>query len=351
LALGAERREGFIRKPEIEIYAKRVLFGELSKPLASLLRGFQVLRADERGAVDRLLGTEAPQYESFIIQDWRNGKIKEWSADPKQLGNYFVDSNLPYETSPVFFKAEVLARYQHDPARFKIGDRRIECRGAWSLQYDINNEGQVHTFISHLGRLPLQEQRYWKVFNVNPKAPISERSFKTDFEGQWDVSLDPLRSLKSSIASFPKTDGFGRACPVWQLPNLPKTRDLDSLNYVVTDSPLEWEQQISRLAQIAVEGLNADYINRLADKLGVRDQKLKSGKQLARVLEKIGLTKQEVNNITGPFAELWDMRSNKVAHPGKNHSRRGEFHQRPHPSRGRGQRRRERNDHSANSDS
>ena len=315
--IGTERHREPINRPEVEIYAEHVLAGDLSNPAASWLRGFQILRTDERGAVKRLLGTEARQYKCFIINDWRNGKIREWSADPKQLGNYFIESDLPLETSPVFFKAEVLARYQQDPSRFKIGDRRVECHGAWSLQYDINDEGQVHTLISDLGQLPFQEQQYWRSFNEKPKAPISERSFRTDFEGQWDESRDPLWSLKSTIESFPKTDDSGSECPVWKFPNLPITRDTDSLNYVVTDSPLEWELQILRLAQITVEGLNAEYINRIAGKLGVRDKNLQPLRQLERVLKKLQVTGHEIDSTIKPLAEVWKARSERVAHSGK----------------------------------
>ena len=51
--------------------------------------------------------------------------------------------------------------------------------------YDVNEAGQVHAYISDLQALPNQEQVYWQSFNEEPKAKISERAFKNDFEGEW----------------------------------------------------------------------------------------------------------------------------------------------------------------------
>ena len=82
----------------------------------------------------------------------------------------------------MFFKPQVLDKYKADREKYRLEDRTITCRNSWYLQtYDVNEAGQVHTYITYLGNLPIEEQRYWKAFNERPKAPISleERSRPT----------------------------------------------------------------------------------------------------------------------------------------------------------------------------
>ena len=79
--------------------------------------------------------------------------------------------------SPAFFKSEVLHKYKADSAKFELTDRTISCRGAWHLTtYDVNEAGQVHTYVGYLGDLPYREQVYWQSFNEFPKGPLSEAS-------------------------------------------------------------------------------------------------------------------------------------------------------------------------------
>ncbi|HEX5036670.1 MAG TPA: hypothetical protein VFX30_05890 [bacterium] len=319
----SEAKKQRIADQENEIFATHgICYGKNDgKPRVSLLRGFQILRCGvpSQTMLLKLQGKEPKSYETFVICDWKNKRVIEWTSDPNQHGNYFVESDLPHALSPAFFKPDVLLRYKQDPKRYTIGERRIECKWAWSLQYDINDEGQVHVYIGDLAHLPYQEQLYWKSFNEKPREGISKRAFKTDFQGSWDLDYDPLRSLKEILSRFPDKDDGNNPLPVWKIPTLPETRDLRYLSYVVTESRKEWEDQVSTLAQILVEGLNEGLIKKLADKYGCRDKekKLKSGKLLAKILETMGVPAVDIETITKPLAELWALRSSLVSHAGK----------------------------------
>ena len=60
------------------------------------------------------------EYANFIVQDWKNDRIlKNYSIDPKNFANYFTKSALPFETSPIFFKAEVLDKYKNNPDKYE----------------------------------------------------------------------------------------------------------------------------------------------------------------------------------------------------------------------------------------
>ena len=227
---GNELEDRCIEK-EHEIYAIRTLIGDPNKPSASILRGFQIIRCKKprEELLLKMRGKEPREYASFIILDWKHGIEQEWTSNPKHIGNYFVDSDYPFGTSPAFFKPDVLSKYRQDPSRYKIHDRCIECKGSWSLRYDINEEGQIHVYICDLSRLPFKEQLYWKSFNESPKAGISQRSFKTDFEAQWDKSYDPLQSLKRTLRQFSQHDEQGNLCPIWKMPKISETLGLNIL--------------------------------------------------------------------------------------------------------------------------
>jgi hypothetical protein len=85
----------------------------------------------------------------------KNGVIREISCAPGATANYFTESDLPFELSPAFFSPEVLRKYKADSDKYSLAGRSISCRCAWSLQtYDVNEAGQVHTYLVYLRNLP-----------------------------------------------------------------------------------------------------------------------------------------------------------------------------------------------------
>jgi len=98
------------------------------------------------------------QYETFKVYDWKHDQRVEVSCSPDHTANYFVESDLPWEISPAFFNPEVLIRYKNDPEKYRLTDRSISCRNSWHLDtYDINEKGQVHTYLRYLAKLPNKE--------------------------------------------------------------------------------------------------------------------------------------------------------------------------------------------------
>lgn len=275
----------------------------------SYLHGFQIIRnkIPNEQMKNRLRGNDR-KYESFIIFDWKHGKLGERNSNPKKIGNYFVDSNLPFETSPAFFRSEILAKYKHDPEKYTLEHRRIYCRGAWSIRYGINDEGQVFAYIKDLSHLPFTEQQYWKSFNEKPKAGIPESVLKTDFEGEWNLDYDPLISLKNMLETFPHAKFKGENVSIWKMPKVPPTKDIKFLNYVVTDSTKEWEDQISVLNQILIEGFQSKTIKSIAKHLNCVEKGFGSIKQINRCLETLDVDKEEVDTIVSPLFELIHLR-------------------------------------------
>ena len=295
-----------------EIYARQgILISQKGQATSSWIRGFQVIRNKQPRKVmlARLTGSdlEPKKYETFISWDWKHERVAELSCDPHKLGNYFVESDKPFETSPAFFKPDVLLKYKQDPEKYTLGQRHIGCRNSWYLQtYDVNEAGQVFTYLCYLGDLPYNEQLHWKQYNENPKAGISERALKTDFKAEWDLSYEPLSELKASLERLSRNKGELWTC---RDPSL-----YTQLNYVVSDSIKEWADEIQTLDKLVVEGLNYPYIKGLSQSLNCYDPKLRSVKLLGAILKAKGINNLETEQIIAPLGEIQFLRTKFSAH-------------------------------------
>ena len=194
---------------------------------------------------------------AFIAVDWRNNRLANISTHPSATTNYFEaeGNRLPFEVSPAFFRPDVLLKYKLDRDKYTLSEenRTIGCRSVWELQkYDINEEGQVHTYICYLRMLPYDEQIYWRSFNVEPKSGISDRSFQTDFEGEWSEIISPLEKVLYIARRWAASD-----IAWWTL--LDEVL-LERVNTPRTTSRDEWGRAFSDLAKLVIEGFQAGAI-------------------------------------------------------------------------------------------
>lgn len=294
-----------------EIGNSKTIHGSLSVTpgTGSYSRGFQLieLNVPKEQIVNRVWGRSADEeqkkYCTFIAHDWKNQIISEISCDPSCLSNYFTESDLPFEITPAFFRPEVLAKYKGDRSKYKLDTRSVSCRGAWHLEtFDINSAGQVHTYLIYLSRLPYEEQLHWKQYNENPKAPLSERAIKTDFEGQFYEGYDPLPSLKRKLQEL-----HSQSAQWWVLrdDNAP-----DKVHYPYTESKDEWAEEILNLDQLLVEGLQEKWLRKKAKELGCNpDDRFRALKLLEVILVAVGFEHDHAREIMTPFHIVHNLRS------------------------------------------
>lgn len=202
------------------------------------------------------------KYATFKVVDLKTGEHIEVSCDPKCVSNYFQpESSLPLEMSPAFFNGEVLHRYKADSEKYQLDDRTIYCRGTWSLRtYDVNDAGQVHTYLRYLAELPYREQLYWQSFNEWPKSSLSERAVTTDFKGEFYTEYDALHALKRKVM------GLDAERPAWWNPR--EEALVRAARYPVTTSASEWANELLALDQMVGEALQVKGLRALARKLG-----------------------------------------------------------------------------------
>ena len=157
---------------------------------------------------ERWSGSKEKKHVEFMAHDWRYQRIIPISTDPAATTNYFeAKEGLPFELSPAFFKPEVLLKYKGDKDKYTMEERSISCRASWYLQaYDLNEAGQVSAYICYLRSLPESELLHWLSFNEAPKAPISERAWVNDFQGEWVDFIDSLEKVKYILRQWQEKD-------------------------------------------------------------------------------------------------------------------------------------------------
>ena len=102
--------------PKRTVDGDLMYFSVLEPGRASYARGVQIVRSGMKKEVlfDRLgwspTKKDDRQYASFIAHDFKNKVLREISTAPGETANYFTKSDLPFETSPAFFRPEVLQR-------------------------------------------------------------------------------------------------------------------------------------------------------------------------------------------------------------------------------------------------
>jgi hypothetical protein len=283
----------------------------LSGGNASYLHGGQILRP--KVTVEELIedwkresDPDARKYETFQIHDWRNERLVEWSSAPSELSNYFTESDKPFELSPAFFSPEVLTKYKADPDKYDLQDRSITCRNAWHLKtFDVNEAGQVHTYIGYLQHLPYREQQYWKLYNEWPKAALSKRAIDTDFKGQFTSESDPLQSLRYAVSEL------DRNAPSWWRERGSQVRD--RVHYPITTASKEWADELMALDQMVVEGFVPTELRKVAAAAGVKIdpswQGLKLIQEVLRVEDSL-----TADSIIEPLRRLHHLRSKVSGH-------------------------------------
>lgn len=298
---------GSERNP-IEINSNNI-FGSLNvvKGIGSYSRGFQIsdIATPKDLIISNVWGSseEEKEYCSYIAQDWKNKEIKEISCNPSCLANYFIESDLPFEITPAFFKPEVLLKYKTDRDRYTLNSRSVYCRGAWELKtFDVNSAGQVHTYLIYLSHLPYEEQLHWKQYNEPPKAPISKRAMENDIEGKWSSDYDALLSLKDKLEKL-NTKGV----PWWKLRDKSAP---DKVHYPYTSSRDEWAEEILNLDQLIVEGLEEKWLRRKAKELNLNpDARLRALKLIEVILVGVGFETEHAREIMTPFHVVHNARS------------------------------------------
>jgi len=232
-------------------YRELLIEGQLNR-----IRGAQIIRpmltmreVEQLVREGRIVDPSENEPVDFIVYDIRNQRIVTVSTDPSTTTTYFdaPENQLPFETSPAFFRSEVLSKYKADREKYDLSDGWITCRGAWSLRnYSINDAGQVAVYICYLREIPREEQLYWKAFNEEPQTGLSKRAIQNDFLGQWADESTPLEQLGLVL------DGWQAKRVDWWSAGSEYSHANVTVPY--GDNRDEWARAIVALSNAVIEG-------------------------------------------------------------------------------------------------
>lgn len=129
--------------------------------------------------------TEKDRFESFIVAyDEDEDEVIEYTCDENELANYFgANPQAPHFLTPIYFDIKILDKYKNDPRNYTISDSNIHYLDEWIIPFSINEENKVVAWLGDLGRLPYNEQKYWKAFNQKPKGNIEKKFFDRQIKG------------------------------------------------------------------------------------------------------------------------------------------------------------------------
>ena len=231
----------------------------------------------------------------FTVQDFRNDQVTTVTTDPATTTNYFVasENSLPYETSPAFFRADVLAKYKADSDKYTVGETTISCRGGWMLRnYGVNEAGQVFVYIRRLRELPYEEQQYWAIYNEAPKTGISERAYTTDFLGEWADTPTPREELVNLLQRWREL-----GVPWWKWrPDTPPDRLVVVPRMENRD---EWGNSLVALSNAVLEGFRTKELRRILKTHSIEvDKQWRSITLLERILRARGVFDAETQLVS-----------------------------------------------------
>lgn len=199
-------------------------------------------------------------YEEFIIEYDKNGDERSYTCEEKQLSNYFQQrGDAPLTVTPVFFRKTVLDKYYNDPSRYQVDDGCVYSEGVWNLRVDNDQRDYAVVILGDLGRLPHEEQLYWKGYNIAPPhdAGISKTAYDRWFEGRFCDPEFPDLKFKYQFRLFNEKWEKIFAWPLF-LPLATGDEHRFKTLHCLTQpqNPSDFEEQILSITKILIDSLN-----------------------------------------------------------------------------------------------
>lgn len=267
-------------------------------------------------------------YEDFIIDYDKNGDEYSYTCDESKLSNYFKKrGNAPLTVTPVYFRKTVLDKYYNDPNRYQVDDGCVYCERVWSLRVDNDQRDYAIVILGDLGRLPHEEQLYWKGFNIAPppEAKVSKTAFARWYEGRFCDPEFPDLKFKYQFRLFNEAWGKKYAWPLF----LPLAQDdehrFKTLHCLTQpNNANDFEEQILSITKVIIDSLNeAELIKRIDETDNYVQARSKELKATDIKSVKGGISKFELyllsegQNLTDSIVflrNLQELRSSTTAH-------------------------------------
>lgn len=211
--------------------------------------------------------------------------------------------------APVFFKKEVLLKYDSSPSyEVKFASRTYGTVYAndFYISFGINTNGNVLMWLGDIAELPKSEQYYLLSENIPSDHSIGSEFYDGQIECIFTAPSreDRLFGLRSDfVEAFRKR---------WGVPPAHLDREVldlvSSFHAPIVDTPSERRRVADTLNKVYIESLDNKALSKLADQLGVTSEGSGNLKRLQAVLSTIIADTADLRRILKPFFTLYDFR-------------------------------------------
>ncbi len=244
-------------------------------------------------------------FEKFKIK--QEDKITEYTCNESELANFFgANPNAPHFLTHVFFKKEVLDKYYNKPSKYSVVDGYLSEGSKWGINIDNNTEECIIVYLGDLGRLPYEEQQYWKLHNIT-EGKISQTSFKRNIQAEFCSPTEPALVFKEKLGLFNGKwmDKFN-----WDLFRPLNEEDKHNLKIlkIPDNEQKEFDEVVLSLNKIIIDSLNISEMK--------KDLTFESMDNSITILEKYLLQKHYLNSpeMFSFLRSLQKLRSKGSAH-------------------------------------
>lgn len=257
--------------------------------------------------------TEQEQYEDFIVDyDEDEDETVYYTCNGKELANFFgANPEAPHFLTPVYFKIQVLDRYKNDSRNYTITDSTINFLNEWSIPFNVNKENIVSVWLGDLGRIPYEEQQYWKAYNIPPKGGMDQKFIDRQLRNKWtdasriESKLVPTLNKLNAIIS----EKYGDV--IFKVLSDADKEIYNTFMLPTNYSMPEYQSFLLKLCKLVSESINTSLIKK---SMGENfDENVKgSVLQLGMFLEHIGIDKER--KISSSIKKVQDSRNKLAGH-------------------------------------
>ena len=252
------------------------------------------------------------KFEKFIVGIDNRGKEIKFTCNESKLGNNFgKNTESPHYLTKIFFKKEVLDKYYGKPSKYSIKDgyliyTRDDGINEWGLPIDNNAKNCVMVYLGDLCRLPYEEQRHWKIYNI-AEGDFSSVSVIRDFQAEPCSPTEPALYFKEKLKNFNNLWIKKVGWDLLKTLNKEDEHHLKSLR-VPSNEQKEFDELILSLNKIIIDSLNVEKMKKYI----IFDKKDKSITLLQKYIEQ----NYKINfpQMIDFLRNLQDLRSSGSAH-------------------------------------
>lgn len=222
------------------------------------LCGKRFIKYDE---VKYLWYEKEKKYEEFSFID-HNGEEKSFTCEEDEIAPVFHDkeTGIPGYMTLISFKKDVLKKYYDKSSQYSVKGNYLDCQGLWGMPMDIQDD-RIVVYLGDLSKIPYEEQKYWRSYNIIEKAGISQEAWERDIEGKWNVETDQLDFFfKETYKQFNQNwyEKYGW-CFFKPLSDDDK-HCFNSLRSPLNEEQSEFDTQVLNLVKVFIESINVKKI-------------------------------------------------------------------------------------------